>query len=293
MQTYFNRDIDILTEAKIRQECDANYMRRLNFPLNRTVVNEKNKMAIQLDINFNVCEIVVPNNVEIFKNVMLPYVIDFLIDSMKKLLPVRILNEIGFKINLYVPATSSAVAETWWNRHLVKGNISNDTVLGVPLSSSHIKLTLPLLLTDVFTLQVPSSPVTSAQADFVSAFTAIPAQSFSGFATTPQPSFAGFGTPAQQNPQPYQSFSDFATQQNSQPSFAGFGTPAQQTQPAQTFSGFGATNQQTQPAQTFSGFGASSFSGFGNSSSTPSPTFSGFGLFNQNVTVPSNFTFGC
>ncbi len=262
MHTYFNRDIDILTEAKIRQECDANYMRRLNFPLNRTVVNEKNKMAIQLDINFNVCEIVVPNNVEVFKNVMLPYVIDFLIHSMKKLMPVRILNEIGFKMNLYVPST---VNETW-NSNFTKGNVSNDTVLGVPLSSPHVKLTLPLLLTDSFTLQIKEViplPVSSAQADFVSAFTSIPAQSFSGFPTT------------QQNPQPTQTFSGFAT--NPQPSLTGFGT----------------ANQQIQPTQTFSGFGASSFSGFGNSTPTPSTTFSGFGLFNQNVTVPSNFTFGC
>ena len=289
MQTYFNRDIDVTTEGRIRKECDANYLPRMNFAMNRTVVDTKNKMVVQLDVNFNVCELVVPTNVETFKNVMLPYVIDFLIDSMKKMMPVRILNEIGFKLNLYVPSTSPAANETWWNRHLVKGNTVNETVFGVPLSSLSVKLSLPLLLTDSFTLQIPIT--SSAQADFVSAFGSPspfgaaaptfsqniqPVQTFSGFQTTTPQTFAGFQT--QQNPPPVQNF----TQPN--PPTQNFTQP---NPPTQNFSDFGTATQQN--TQSFSGFGASSFSGFGNSVSQP---FSGFGVFNPNVTVPSTFTFG-
>ena len=156
MQVYVNRSLDVQTVGKIRTECDLSYVPRVGYPLNRTVVNMTNKIAVQLDINCNICEVIVEGSkVELFKSVMYPYIIDFLIDSMKKMMPVKVLNEIGFKLNLYIPQSCDSSLFP----HMVKSDIlESSTIFSVPLPSPHHKLTLPLKLTDQYTL-IPTSPI--------------------------------------------------------------------------------------------------------------------------------------
>ena len=156
MQVYVNRALDVQTVAKIRTECDLSYVPRVTFPLNRTVVNMTNKIAVQLDINCNICEVIVDGSkVEMFKSVMYPYIIDFLIDSMKKMMPVKVLNEIGFKLNLYIPQSCDSSLFP----NMVKSDIlESSTTFSVPLPSPHHKFTLPLKLTDQYTL-IPTSPI--------------------------------------------------------------------------------------------------------------------------------------
>jgi hypothetical protein len=283
MEVYVNRLLDVQTVAKIRTECDLAYVPRVTFPLNRTIVNIANKTAVQLDINCNICEVIVDSaKVEMFKNLMLPYIINFLIDSMKKMMPVKVLNEIGFKLNMYVPQNSNI---TFVNT--VKSDISeSSTVFAVPLSSPHHKFTLPFKLTDQYTLisehqtssqsfaQIHNSPQheihysTQPQIQNALPITQSPNYSFAnvdrGFTFGSGTINSQFGTP--------QTAPLFGTSQTAPQ----FGTPqtAPQFGTSQTAPQFG--NFSSTSPNPFSGFDSFATPSFGNISTPP---FTGFGTF--------------
>ena len=282
MQVYVNRSLDVQTVGKIRTECDLSYVPRVGFPLNRTVVNMANKIAVQLDINCNICEVIVDGSkVELFKNLMLQYTVDFLIDSMKKMMPVKVLNEIGFKLNVYVPQTCDV---TLFSNMIKSDSLESSTIFSIPLSSPHHKFTLPLRLTDQYSL------ISVHTTNF---------QSFTQSSTQPQ-SY----TQSQSSTQPH----TFAQHQSStQPQT--FAQPQSSTQPQTTnFQSFTQPQSSTQPQSytqqqnvqsTHNPFGNVDGPGFsfgGNTSNysfgsqnpqnntqfgTPSatPPFSGFGAF--------------
>ena len=300
MQVYVNRALDVQTVAKIRTEYDLSYVPRVTFPLNRTVVNMTNKIAVQLDINCNICEVIVDGSkVELFKSVMYNYIVDFLIDSMKKMMPVKVLNEIGFKLNFYVPQScdSSLFPNT------VKSDIlESSTIFSVPLPSPHHKFTLPLKLTDQYTLispspiqnfpqQISSQNQTQNQTqphsqnfaqqphnqNFAQPQNQMQSQPQNQMQSQPQNPFGNvdgfsFGTPANTN----YSFGS----QNPTSTFAGYSTPQNNSQ----FGSFSSASPSSQTSTTpFSGFGAFAMTqtqtqtpSFGNISTPP---FTGFGNF--------------
>ena len=284
MQVYVNRSLDVQTVGKIRTECDLSYVPRVGFPLNRTVVNMANKIAVQLDINCNICEVIVDGaKVELFKNLMFSYIVDFLIDSMKKMMPVKVLNEIGFKLNVYVPQTCDV---TLFSNMIKSDSLESSTIFSIPLSSPHHKFTLPLKLTDQYSL--------------ISVQSSIHTTNFQSF-TQPQSSTQPYTQP-QSSTQPtnFQSFTQ--PQSSTQPQ--SYTQPQQQNVQQQSthnpfgnidgpgFS-FGASNYSfgTQNPQNNSQFGTQTattpFSGFGAFAAQPSltfgnistPPFTGFGSF--------------
>ena len=282
MQVYVNRSLDVQTVAKIRTECDLSYVPRVTFPLNRTVVNMTNKISVQLDINCNICEVIVDGNkVEMFKSVMYPYIVDFLIDSMKKMMPVKVLNEIGFKLNLYIPATCDL---SLFSNIVKSDTLETSTVFSVPLSSPHYKFTLPLKLTEQYTLISPApTPVQTHQfQNFTSqnhlqsqmqnqSFTQQPQVQNQSFTQQPQVQNQSFTQPQVQNQTP----NPFG---NIDGSGFSFGTTA----PANSFAGtnfsFGSQNPTT--PQNNAQFGS-----FAQTSTTP---FSGFAAFaTQQTQTPS------
>ena len=296
MQVYVNRSLDVQTVAKIRTECDLSYVPRVGFPLNRTVVNMANKIAVQLDINCNICEVIVDGNkVELFKNLMLQYIIDFLIDSMKKMMPVKVLNEIGFKLNVYVPQTCDV---TLFSNMIKSDSLESSTIFSIPLPSPHHKFTLPIRLTDQYSLISVQSSIHTAN---FQSFTQ--PQSSTQPYTQPQSStqptnFQSFTQP-QSSTQP-QSYTQQPQQQNVQqqsthnpfgnidgPGFSfgasnySFGTENPQnnsqfgTQNPQNNTQFG-TQTGTTPFSGFAAFAAQPSLTFGNISTPP---FTGFGNF--------------
>ena len=304
MQVYVNRSLDVQTVGKIRTECDLSYVPRVGYPLNRTVVNMANKIAVQLDINCNICEVIVDGNkIELFKALMLDYVVNFLIDSMKKMMPVKVLNEIGFKLNIYVPQSCDSNLFS----NMVKSDIlETSTVFSVPLSSPHHKFTLPLKLTEQYSLISPvpvqthqfqnftsqnhlqSQPQAQAQNQNITQQSQAQNQSF----TQPQTQTQNFTQqPQAQNQsftqQPQAQNQNFTHQNQTQNPFGnvegpGFsfgttGTPASSF--ASTNFSFGSQNPTTPQNNT-------QFGSFSQTSTTP---FSGFGAFatQQPMTTPS------
>ena len=102
MKVFFNNQIDKNIIDQIKHIYDPSYSPRTSFPLNRTIVNTETKQIVQLDIFMNICEVILPNNQEVFKTGMIRYIVEFLIDSLKKLAPYKVVNEIGFKLIFYV-----------------------------------------------------------------------------------------------------------------------------------------------------------------------------------------------
>ena len=238
MQVYFNSEIDKNLIENIRK-IDKNFSPRLFSALNRTIIDTKNNVVVQLDINYNICEIILPNNQEIFKKYMLRYIIEFIIDSLKKIgFPVRLINEIGYKIYFYTPEGSAGSNDQWWKVdpaiQIVKlSKLEAETIFGVPLKATHNRFILSIQLNDDFTLISERF-----------------SNSNTGFVVN-----CGFGTNISEN-------TGFGSQTNNT-SFGGFGTNTSAN------SGFGANTSAN------SGFGTntSANTGFG----TNTPTNTGFG----------------
>ncbi len=132
------------------RKIDSNYFPRKNFPWNKTIIDEKNKIVVQLDIYVNICEVILPKNQEIFKTNFLSYIINLLIKTLK--IPPRISNEIGHKIFFYVPENTPGADLNWWN--LNKYNFQKsprtetETILGTKMNSYNNRFILQVLLND-------------------------------------------------------------------------------------------------------------------------------------------------
>jgi hypothetical protein len=157
MKVFANREIDSKTIEEIKFNCGGDYTPRITFPSNRTVINYENRYVVQLDINHNLCEVIVNGNVEIFKKVMLSYIIEMMIETVKKNLSPRVANEIGFKFFFYVPEGSVACNEQWWNfenraTFYKMNKTETETVFSTPLKNPHVRLVLLVHLTDNYSL---------------------------------------------------------------------------------------------------------------------------------------------
>ena len=107
LRIFFNRQMNS-SHVKAVRKLDSSYVPRGKFPLNRTVVHVKSNLHIQLDINVNLCEIIIPSNHLEFKKIMFKQVVKFLVESIKLICDYRLANEIGYKILIYVLYDSPA-----------------------------------------------------------------------------------------------------------------------------------------------------------------------------------------
>lgn len=246
---------DVETLRKI----DPSYLPRKNFALNRSITDEK--MVVQLDINYNICEVVVPQNQEYFKQNFLNYIVEFVTNSVRKLFPPRIANEIGYKIFFYVPESTPGADEKWWNLTsytFYKSRVETETIFGTKLNSYNTRFILHLHLNDSGQLiKVPSNTIT-----------------FTGTVSNVSPS-SNFSSPAPSGSSVSSGYS--------------FGTPA----PSSNFSSpmSGTSPFTTSDPFTFGGaFGGVSFaspSGFGGSQPSQGPSYTTGSGFGGNVAVPS------
>lgn len=287
MEVYLNRSIGEELLAKLRK-VDPGYFPRLNFPFNRTVYIASQNLIFQIDSNFNICEVVVPNCTDIFLNTVFLNLVTYMTGTIRDLTSVKVANEVGFKVLLYVNAALPAASLDFWGSRVaqfdfIKSPTSElQTLFGVNLITPHVKFVMPIYLDSSYQLiKNPSlQPVSSNPATGFGNFS-----SFSGVQT---------GTSNSQVTQPPAGFTVPTNAQNSSPNgfgnFGNFSTPQVQS----VFGSIGTTPNQ-------SGFGNTTFnsnntfstpnpsSGFGNNSfSTPNPQ-SGFGNFGQ---APSQSGFG-
>ena len=224
---------------------------------------------------------------------MLRYIIEFIIDSLKKIgFPVRLINEIGYKIYFYTPEGSAGSNDQWWKVdpaiQIVKlSKLEAETIFGVPLKATHNRFILSIQLNDDFTLI--SERFSNSNTGFVvncgfgtniSENTGFGSQtnntSFGGFGTNTSAN-SGFGANTSAN-------SGFGTNTSANTGFGtntGFGSFG--TSNTTNFGGFsfGAPNN----SNTFGGFGTPNVTSFG-SLNTPS---SGVGTLNPNAVQAFNF----
>ncbi len=124
------------------------YIPRVSFPMNRTVVHISSGTYIQMNIQVNLCEIVLPPNQSHFKNSLFQQCVNFMLRSLK-IFTTTMVNEMRFKIIFYAPVSSCAAELKWWtetgitqmswNRH---SDPQNQTVLSINLPTPHIRYTL-------------------------------------------------------------------------------------------------------------------------------------------------------
>ena len=106
-----------ITQGQIDQikRFDPSYEPRKNNTYNRTVIHVPTGTCVQIEINTNLCEIVIKYNFDQFKAYLLRPIINFLISSVKNTSPAKVINEIGYKLNFYVPAGTPFSEDSWWS----------------------------------------------------------------------------------------------------------------------------------------------------------------------------------
>ena len=139
---------------------DPSYVPRTKYSLNRTVTHNSSNTVVQMDINMNVCEIVLPTNQDSFKTNMFRKMVNLMIESLKLFLKPSAVNDIGFKIFVYAPTGSPASHHQWW----VDSGITSfswgsnptathsTTVLETPLTTPHSRFVLWICLDDNYNL---------------------------------------------------------------------------------------------------------------------------------------------
>jgi hypothetical protein len=85
-------------------------------PLNRTAFHLPTGTVVQINIWFNLCDVVISDNFDNFKRYLLKSIIKFMLGSIKNFAKSKIANEIGFKINFYFPYGSPPTQNSeYWN----------------------------------------------------------------------------------------------------------------------------------------------------------------------------------
>ncbi len=138
---------------------DSGYVPRTKNLLNRTVVHLASRTVAQLDIQLTLGEVVLPPNQGFFKTGMFKQIINFMLMSIKKFAAPNAANEMGFKILFYAPTGSPASDSQWWGDTGIatlgwtKSDVSyGQTVLGVPLSTTHTRYVLWVWLDENYNL---------------------------------------------------------------------------------------------------------------------------------------------
>ncbi len=158
LKIFLNRKM-YTSHVEFIQKIDSTYVPRTKFPLNRTILDSKSNMYVQLDININICEIIIPSNHIEFKKNMFNHVINFMIESIKSFCDFRLANEVGYKILLYIPTKSPASQINWWldtvsNKISFKqeNGVVGKTVLGTNLSEQYVRYTLHIFFNEQYVL---------------------------------------------------------------------------------------------------------------------------------------------
>ncbi len=158
LKIFLNRKM-YTSHVEFIQKIDSTYVPRTKFPLNRTILDSKSNMYVQLDININICEIIIPSNHIEFKKNMFNHVINFMIESIKSFCDFRLANEVGYKILLYIPTKSPASQIKWWldtvsNKISFKqeNGVVGKTVLGTNLSEQYVRYTLHIFFNEQYVL---------------------------------------------------------------------------------------------------------------------------------------------
>lgn len=134
------------------QLIDPSYNPNTSFLMNRTVIHPESKTCIQLNIHVNLCDIIVPSSPggnDGFKHIFSD-IINFVLTLLTPVgVVVSVINEMGFKINFYIPTETPAANIQWWeNTGITKMDLVQyptlqmRTTLGVPLSAPHRRYTL-------------------------------------------------------------------------------------------------------------------------------------------------------
>ena len=138
---------------------DPTFVPRGEAPLNRTVVHIDTHTVVQMDINLNLCEIVLPPNQAAFKSRMFKNMVNFMIRSVKLFTTPKTANEMGFKIFFYAPAGSLATQSQWWaDTGITEMSWRTDqasygqTILGTPLDTPHVRFILLICLDENYNL---------------------------------------------------------------------------------------------------------------------------------------------
>lgn len=141
---------------RIKHSGNKNYYPKKGFPLNRTAFHFASGTYAQLETCVNICDIVVDNDkhFESFKNYLLEPTVNFMVSSIKQFASAQTANEMGFKINIYVPNENALLNEKWFVK---LPNSVMRTSLGANLNVSHSKFSLRLQFDDNFNINDCSS----------------------------------------------------------------------------------------------------------------------------------------
>ena len=273
MRVYLNKD---LTEEDLIQlrKVDTNYFPSFRFPSNRTVLVSDHKFIFQIESNLNICEIVLPDsnyNLNVFINSVFSTLLLYICSTLKPC-PVKVCNEIGFKIVFYTPSHYS-LADSWTEKigkldFLLNEKNLTETIWGVKLLNHHNQFILYLHLDSLYQpIHNPKFILKSSASD----------PSFTSFSTTP-------------------SNNTFSTTFSTTPSNNTFGTTSPNntfgtTSPNNTFATIPSNNTFGTTPNTF---GTTSNNTFGTTFAT-TPNNNTFGSNPTNNTFgsnPNNNTFG-
>ena len=168
IQFAMNASMTLEQIADVRVLCQLpEFVPKRKFPESRTVLglvaksdNEEAKWhAYNLGIVFNICEVVVSDaQAADFKSTFLGPILEMLIGTIKETqLPLAGINEIGFRLCIFVPLNSVSASLNFWKP---PANISMrspgpyciQTLLGEPLSEAHQRLDVYLHLNQNFSI---------------------------------------------------------------------------------------------------------------------------------------------
>jgi hypothetical protein len=156
LNLYSFEDLVFFVNSQMTQEhidsvkrFDPGYIPRTASSLNRTVVHRSSNTCLQLDIQFNLCDIVLPPNQSNFKTHMFRTIVNFMLKSIRESVPVNMANEIGFRLIFYAPAGTMAAQDDWWTETgITKMNwrrspgTYRQTLMGVPLTCEYVQYSL-------------------------------------------------------------------------------------------------------------------------------------------------------
>lgn len=148
---------------------DPGYLPRKTFRLNRTIVHPQSSTYVQMDIQLNLAEVVVPQNQGAFRSDMLKHIVNFMLRSIKVFTTPTIANEMGFKIIFYAPSNSPASTDQWWSEGGVtrfdwvrdSNPWKESTLLGTSLNGVFVRYTLKIHLDGAYNLIKHTSVVSS------------------------------------------------------------------------------------------------------------------------------------